>query len=122
MLDLAGIEAPEGLSGESLAGCLSGADGADRPVFSEYHAQGMLTGGFMVKQGDFKYNYYVGHDPELFDLADDPGEFRNLAPDPEYLQVRSELHEALLEIADPEAVDAEARANQALAGERRGIR
>ena len=63
LLDLAGIEIPSGLPGTSLARAQPGAGGDDRVVFSEYHAQGMLEGGFMIKRGDWKYNYYVGHEP-----------------------------------------------------------
>ena len=33
----------------------------------------------MLRNGRYKYNYYVGYPPELFDLAADPGEERNLA-------------------------------------------
>ena len=44
----------------------------DLPVFSEYHAWGMERAGYMLRKGDHKLNYYVGHEPELFDLAADP--------------------------------------------------
>ena len=33
----------------------------------------------MLRNGRYKYNYYVGYKPELFDLSADPGEERNLA-------------------------------------------
>jgi choline-sulfatase len=37
----------------------------------------------MIKQGPLKYQYYGDQGPEvLFDLADDPGETRNLLGDP----------------------------------------
>ena len=112
LLDLAGIEIPAGLPGASLAQMPAGAGAADRVVFSEYHAQGMLEGGFMIKRGDWKYNYYVGHEPQLFDLSQDRGEFHDLAADPRCASVRAALHRELLTIADPEQVSAQALSDQ----------
>ena len=112
LLDVAGIEMPSGLPGTSLARAQPGARGDDRVVFSEYHAQGMLEGGFMIKRGDWKYNYYVGHEPQLFDLRTDPGEFTDLAADPRHAPVRASLHRDLLDIADPEQVSEQALRNQ----------
>ena len=112
LLDLAGLRLPSGLPGTSLARLRSGTGAAERAVFSEYHAQGMLEGGFMIKRGDYKYNYYVGHDPQLFDLHEDPGEFTDLAADPRHAPVRADLHRELLAIADPERISAQALRDQ----------
>lgn len=112
ILDLAGIEIPPGLPGASLVQMRPGTDNANRVVFSEYHAQGMLTGGFMIKRGNYKYNYYVGHEPQLYDLNDDPGEFTDLAADERHASVRAALHRALLYIVDPEQVSDQALRNQ----------
>ena len=112
ILDLAGIEIPDGLPGDSLTGLLRGEDCAERTVFSEYHAQGMLTGGFMIKRGDYKYNYYVGHRPQLFNVREDPEEFTDLAIDSRFDHIRESLHEELTDIVNPEQVSDEAIANQ----------
>ena len=112
LLDLAGIDIPSGLPGTSLAHLPPGAGGDDRVVFSEYHAQGMPQGGFMIKRGDWKYNYYVGHQPQLFDLRADPGEFTDLAADPRQAAVRAALHRDLLNIANPEQVSEQALHDQ----------
>ena len=112
LLDLAGIDIPSGLPGASLAQMQPGTGGAERTVFSEYHAQGMLEGGFMIKRGDWKYNYYVGHEPQLFDLRADPGEFHDLAADQRCAPVRAALHRELLNIADPEQVSEQALRDQ----------
>ena len=112
LLDLAGIDIPSGLPGASLAHLQPDTGGAERTVFSEYHAQGMLQGGYMIKRGDWKYNYYVCHEPQLFDLSTDPGEFHDLAADQRYAPVRAALHRELLNIADPERVSAEALRDQ----------
>ncbi|MBO0708222.1 MAG: sulfatase-like hydrolase/transferase [Candidatus Dormibacteraeota bacterium] len=84
-----------------------------RTVFSEYHAQGMLRGGFMVKSGRHKYCYYVGDSPQLYDLERDPREERDLAADRAYVDVRRSLEAGLRRIVDPESVDLAARRDQA---------
>ena len=119
LLDLAGIEIPDHLPGASLAPMRPGAGDAERAVFSEYHAQGMLAGGFMLKRGHYKYNYYVGHEPQLFDLRTDPGEFIDLAADARYASLRAALHRELLNIADPVQVSDQALRNQQQVGPRR---
>src|SRR5207247_1389193 len=50
-----------------------------RTVLSQYHAAGAATGAFMIRKGLFKYVHYVGMPPQLFDLAADPQETRDLA-------------------------------------------
>ena len=65
----------------------------DRPVFSEYHAWGMERAGYMLRKGDHKLNYYVGHEPELFDLAADPEEMTDVTASSAYARVRAELIE-----------------------------
>ena len=112
LLDLAGIEPPEGLPGASLTGLRAGAGDGERVVFSEYHAQGMLTGGFMIRRGDYKYNYYVGHEPQLFNLREDPGEFHDLAAAARRRPVREALHRELLNVVNPEQVSERALHNQ----------
>ena len=85
----------------------------ERVVFSEYHAVGAVSGGFMVRRGDWKYIYYVGFEPELFNLADDPEEVHNRSGDPTLTEVQASLHEALLAICDPEVTNDLAFADQA---------
>ena len=83
-----------------------------RPVFSEYHAAGAVSGGFMLRKGRWKLNYYVGFDPELFDLENDPEELVDLAGDADYADPLAEMLDALRSVCDPEAVDAQAFADQ----------
>lgn len=119
VLELGGIRVPAGLDGCSLAGLLCGAEEPERVAFSEYHCQGMENAGYMVRKGNYKYTYYVSYEPQLFDLKEDPGELHDVAQDAHYRGVRDELHRELLAIVDPEAVDAAAKANQALPPEQR---
>lgn len=84
-----------------------------RSVFSEYHAAGAVTGAFMLRRVQWKLIHCVGFEPELFDLSDDPEEMVNLAQDPKYKAVLEDMTQALHEICDPEAVDAQAHQDQA---------
>lgn len=99
--------------GASLFALADQADQPERLAFSEYHAVGCNTGGFMLRQGDWKFHYYVGYPPELFNLADDPEETTNLAADPGHAHRVAELEKELRGICDPEAVDALAKSDQA---------
>lgn len=86
---------------------------ASRTVLSEYHAMGAPTGAFMIRKGDFKYVHYVGMPPQLFDLATDPLEQRDLGQDPGYAGLVADCEHTLRMIVDPDAADANARADQA---------
>ena len=84
----------------------------DRTVLSEYHAVASVTGTFMIRRGRWKYIHHVGYRPELFDLAADPGETTDLAERPDMAPVLADCDQALRRICDPEAVSAEAFADQ----------
>jgi choline-sulfatase len=99
--------------GASLYRIADGAADADRAVFSEYHAAGAVSGAFMLRQGDWKLIHYVGFEPELFDLANDPEELTNLAQDPQHQAKLDALSAMLHEICDPEATSAQALEDQA---------
>jgi choline-sulfatase len=101
------------LQGRSLLEIARGSDDPARTVFSEYHAFASPSAGFMLRDGRYKYNYYVGYQPELFDLARDPGEEQNLAPLPEQACKLAAFEQRLRAIIDPEATDARAKLDQA---------
>src|SRR5205814_2108862 len=81
--------------------------------FSEYHAFGSPSAAFMLRNGRYKYNYYVGYAPELFDLDADPGEEHDLGAEPKLAAVVSGFEGRLRSILDPEAIDMRAKADQA---------
>jgi len=83
-----------------------------RTVFSEYHAAGAATGAFMIRKGPFKYVHYVGMPPQLFDLAADPQETRDLARQAGYDGLVTDCERELRRVVDPEAADALAKADQ----------
>ncbi len=114
-LDALGVprtNAEKTLPGRSLFDISNEPDDAGRIGFSEYHAVGAVTGAFMLTRGRYKYHYYVGYPSELFDLAGDPEETRNLAPDPAYRSVLVEFEATLRAMLDPEAVDRRAKNDQ----------
>jgi choline-sulfatase len=114
ILDAVGAaDAPEdqGLPTRSFWPLIGGAK-VDRTILSEYHAAASVTGIFMIRHGRWKYTYYVGERPELFDLHADPGETTDLAADPTCAPVLAELEARLRAICDPEAVSAQAFADQ----------
>ena len=46
----------------------------------------------MIRRGQWKLNYYHGHDrPQLFNLETDPGEWNDLANNTAYSMIRDEL-------------------------------
>ena len=107
------IDASIARPGRSLFSIAQETAQPNRAVFSEYHAFGAESGAFMLRKGRWKYHYYVGFAPELFDLEHDPEELVDLAADPSSRPVLEELHCELLAICDPVAVDREAKVDQA---------
>jgi choline-sulfatase len=95
------------MPGRSLLSLIDGGD-ADRTVFSEYHAVGSLTGIFMVRFGRHKYVHYEGYRPQLFDLAADPMETRDLALESGNDVALAEGERRLRAICDPSVVSRKA--------------
>ena len=113
LCDWTGAPVPPGLPGRSLDGVISGErSGNDRAVFCENYQgfPGVDVIARMVRRGPWKYSFYYGERPELFNLDEDPGEFRNLARDPSHQTVCDELRALVLEGWDPEAISSSRRA------------
>ena len=87
-------------------------DDQERTVFSEYHALGTEHGTYMLRRSRYKYNYYVGAPPQLFDLAEDPNELNDLSGIPEHQGLLRDCERELHALLDPEAVDEQAHASQ----------
>lgn len=109
-LDLADVPQDERLpmDGRSLMGLLDGTDAEGWEAISETHADAMVqTPCFMLRQGRYKYIYIHGHDCQLFDLEADPGEWSNLAGDPEHAKTEAAMRACILERFDPDAIAAD---------------
>ncbi|MGI9355872.1 MAG: sulfatase-like hydrolase/transferase [Rhizobiaceae bacterium] len=117
-----GTRLPENGPSETLAKIAEAPYDEQRVVFSEYHAAGAVSGAFMIRKGDWKYVHYVGFEPELFDLKNDPQELIDLATDPALADKLVELRAGLFAICDPDEIDALAHADQAAMIERYGGR
>ena len=52
--------------------------------------------GYMIRTDKWKYIYFKGFPPQLFDLANDPEEFNDLGQSNDYFRVRNEMKELLL--------------------------
>ena len=107
-----GLPVPNEMVGRPLKELAAEPYDATRSVFSEYHAVGAVTGGFMLRKGRFKLIEYVDFEPELFDLEADPEELVNLAADPAHSDTYAEMRHALDKICDITAVDRQAHADQ----------
>ncbi len=104
MLDALDAPALPGSPGRSFLGLVSDA----RPVptwedvaFSEYVADQYTPDGEsyhrMVRLGPWKLVYYEGMEPQLFNLAEDPGEMVDRAADPTCQAIRAELTARVLD-------------------------
>ncbi|MCY3718240.1 MAG: sulfatase-like hydrolase/transferase [Anaerolineaceae bacterium] len=113
MLELAGVEAPVSLDGDSLVGLLKGqnADWKDE-AFAEYCGHGVTGPIAMLRRGRYKFNFSLGDPPELYDLQNDPGEFHNLAGRTEYAEAKADLQSDLLSHWDPQEIETRVRRSQ----------
>jgi choline-sulfatase len=96
---------------------------AERFILSEYHDGGSPTGFFMIRQGAWKYVYYAGGQPcQLFNMEMDPDELTDLGESPDHKSIRDLMYRHLTSILDPEEINAQAFADQAVLLEQFGGR
>jgi choline-sulfatase len=117
IVSVAGAATPEEplapLDGTSLLPLIHGEGKGPDDVFSEYYANFSAAPMAMLRRGKYKFNYYLHEDAELYDLEDDPGEFRNLASDSDHRNIREDLENRLLERWDPHDIEERILASQA---------
>ena len=115
LLDALSAPALPNAAGRSLLGLVSAVRPTpnwDDVAFSEYCADeyvppsidGGKTYQRMIRQDDWKLVYYHGLPPQLFNLADDPGETVDRGQDPAYQAIRQTLLARLLDEWDPMAI------------------
>jgi choline-sulfatase len=108
------------LKGTSLWPAIGGFE-RQRLGFCEYHAHASKNGITMLRDGDLKLIYNVGLPPQVFDLAQDPQETRDLSQ-AEGGALARKLEAKLRTLVDPEAVDQQAKLDQAARVEEEGGR
>jgi len=101
-LDVAGVEAPGDMQGESLVPLLTGnTDQWTRDAvyyhYYEYPAEHMVNRHYALVSEEYKLiHYYFDLDYwELYDRTKDPHELHNVYDDPAYADIRKELHTQL---------------------------
>jgi choline-sulfatase len=111
------IPVPNDLQGHSLLDLIHEKEHKRKDyVFSEYHAHGMPTGMYMIRWKQWKYVYYVGYPPQLFDLDNDPEENSDLVAlgnwKDDIGHVLQQCEARLRSVCDPEEVDKLAKQSQ----------
>ena len=111
LCDLTGVPAPNGVDGLSLRPvleprALQPARSVREVVFAEYYGkQSWRVPIRMARTTRWKYVRYLGYGEELYDLAADPGELRNLAREPgaapDRMRLARELDDWIQQTADP---------------------
>lgn len=104
-LDIAGIDAPSDMQGESLVPLLKGdVKSWNREAvyyhYYEYPAVHMVKRhyGIVTKEYKLVHFYYDVDEWELYDRNKDPLEVKNVYNDPAYTDIRAELHKKLDEL------------------------
>jgi arylsulfatase len=118
LLEFAGLSVPQNCQGRSFVPLVSGSGYTPREiVFAENIIPEVITGGGMempfvpgkgvgeirhpdskmARTARWKLNHYPGNGGELYDLANDPGETRNLYADPAHAGVVADLRRQMLD-------------------------
>ena len=111
---LAGISMDEVMPWTEGMNLLAVAAGASRPaVAMEYAAEGTITPMVALREGAWKYIRCPADPDQLFDLANDPQERRNLAADPRAAEILAHFQTLADQRWDLPAFDAAVRESQA---------
>jgi arylsulfatase A-like enzyme len=100
-LDAAGLDQPKDMQGESLVPLFRGDTENFRDAayyhYYEYPAVHMVKRHYGIVTEDYKlvHFYYDVDEWELYDRKKDPMELTNVYEDPNYEEVREELHQQL---------------------------
>ncbi len=100
IMSIAGIPKDASLPGQSLLPVVTreGEYRENEAVYVQYHQKQRWAAPIRtIRTKEWKYNIYIKHGAELYDLESDPHEIRNLANDPEYSDTRADLHYRLID-------------------------
>jgi arylsulfatase A-like enzyme len=108
IMSAAGIPEDSSLPGQSLLPFVTGRGKyrENKEIHAQYHQKQRWAAPMrMIRTEKWKYNIYIKHGEELYDLESDPHEMQNIANDLEYGAVRADLHYKLVShinaIGDP---------------------
>jgi choline-sulfatase len=107
LIDIAGQAPARPLDGRSLLPALRGEALADVPVISEYHGEGIMRPCFMVRLGPWKYIYIHRSAPQLFHMERDPGEWDNLAGQPDLAEIEARLRAVVTDGFDLDFIESD---------------
>ncbi len=104
-LEIAGTEIPDNMQGMSILPVLKGKTPSDWRKehyyhYYEYPGWHSVKRHYGISTPRYKliHFYYDIDEWELFDIQNDPQEMKNVYDDPEYSEVREELHKRLVEL------------------------
>jgi len=119
LADLCGVDTGYKISGNSLLQLLDEqyeepAGPPQGEVLSQFHGMYTSHSNFMLRKGDYKYCRYNTLSPELYNMAEDPLESRNLANEAKHASILAEMDKSLLNILgeDPKDIEIRIRDNQ----------
>lgn len=105
LCDMAGTEAMPGAAGSSLMPLVGGSQARwSNRAFSELPQIGPTPATRMIRQDQWKLVNYDGAQPQLFNLEEDPQEFRDLGGDPAHAAIRDKLLGASVDGWFPEEI------------------
>ena len=87
LVDLCGFDVATNLDGKSLRPVLTG----DKKSVRDHIATSLGRSTFAIRKADMKLIRYYDGSEELYNLATDPNEFKNLAADPAHAKMLIEL-------------------------------
>jgi len=95
LLDFVGMPVPAGIAGRSVRPFIEGKPNDYAPAFCERTGLNYNWVQRMIRNSGWKYVFNSAWESELFHLSTDPGEVTNLYTDPDYRNVRNDLHRQL---------------------------
>jgi len=108
IMSIAGIPEEPSLPGQSLLPFVTGEGeySENDAIYCQYHQKQRWAAPIrMIRTEKWKYNIYIKHGAELYDLESDPHEIHNLVDDPDYREIQKKLHDQLVaqidSIGDP---------------------
>jgi arylsulfatase A-like enzyme len=112
LCELAGLDQPDGLEGQSLAALMRGETQAREPVLSAFGPD-----NFALRSERWRYIRYADGSEELYDHQVDSDEMTNLALNPGYTSVLTAFRPQVPQSSEPFALGSKGLGSSAFPGE-----